>query len=319
MPLLRTIAETRAVVKLNFNNATSELADMSAADARFIIPVLGEDLYNELITALDVVDSGYEILIDLSRRAVGPLAYWMDLPNMQTKITDNGISTFDNDKQQAAHRWEFETLRDNLADKGCFALERMLQYVFENAGTLDWTMPDDYKLIFLTGKAFNKYYPLYQPYRTFESMRPVLRKVEDEYIKSSIGEDFFAELRDLSAEPSTEEAFAIDLLKKAAAHFTIKESIAMLPVKISTNGFTVLLAATEKEPQGEGKAPDAQLTLMHDNADRSGQNYLQRLQKYLNDNASETVFATYFSSDEYTSPATEVVNGNETRNGIFRL
>lgn len=320
MPLITTIETAKLYVKLNYNNSSSALADMAAADTRFLLPVLGQTLYDAILEDIELDTPLLADLTTLCYKAVAPLAYWMDLPTMQTKITDNGISTFDNASQMAAHRWEYEALRDSLADKGCFAMETLLQHLFDNAETYEWTLPDDYKLIFLTGKEFNKYFPLYQPYRTFESMRPVLRKVEDEYIKSVIGEDFFEELRDNDA-PTTAEAAAIKLLKKTAANFTIKAAIEMLPVKLSSYGFTVLLSANEKPPQGEGDAPDNKLSLMHASAERSGQSYLLQLQSYLNTNASETVFATYYASVYYTSPATtaETVNPNSTRNGIFRL
>jgi hypothetical protein len=239
---------------------------------------------------------------------------------MQTKITDNGISTFENTSQQGAHRWEFEALRDMLADKGCYALEALLAHLYEHAADYGWTQPDDYKLIFTTGKDFNIYYPLYQPYRSFESMRAVVRRVEDEFIRSSIGDDFFEELRDATA-PTAEEIIAIKILKKAVAPLSIATSVEMLPIKSTPYGFTVLLQASEKANQGEGQAPDNLLSMMRNNAERSGQSYLLQLKEYLNKTASESVFATYFASEFYVSPATTAaaVNPNSLRTGIFGL
>lgn len=314
MPLITTIETAKEFVKLNYNNSSSALADMAGADARFIIPLIGRDLYDQLLDEItNNVDDHHE-LIQLCRAAAAPLAYWIDLPTLQTKITDNGISTFDNTSQQAAHRWEFEQLSDALADKGCYALEALLDHLYANAADYAWTQPDDYKLIFTTGKDFNIFYPLFQPYRTFQSMRPVVRKVEDEHIRASIGDDFFEELRDATA-PTDEETKAIKIIKKAVAFLTIANSVEMLPVKMSSYGFTVLIRADEKPNQGEEQAPDNLLSMMRNNADRSGQSYLLQLKEYLNKNASESVFATYYASEFYISPATTAaaIDPNSTR------
>jgi hypothetical protein len=49
MPLITTIETAKEFVKLNYNNSNSALADMAGADARFIIPLLGQDLYDQLL------------------------------------------------------------------------------------------------------------------------------------------------------------------------------------------------------------------------------------------------------------------------------
>jgi hypothetical protein len=314
MPLITTIETAKEFVKLNYNNSSSALADMAGADARFIIPLIGRDLYDTLLDEItNNVDTHHE-LIELCRAAAAPLAYWLDLPTMQTKITDNGISTFENTSQVGAHRWEYEALKDALQDKGCFALEALLDHLYANAEDYAWTQPTDYNLIFKTGKEFTVYYPLFQPYRSFESMRAVVRRVEDEFIRAAIGDDFFEELRD-ATDPTDEEAKAIKIIKKAVAPLTMAMAVEMLPIKSTPFGFTVLLQASEKANQGEGQAADNLLSMMRNNAERSGQSYLLQLKEYLNKNASESVFATYFASEFYTSPATTAaaIDPNSTR------
>lgn len=293
-------------VKVNMINEDSSLADIEGAQLRFLLPLLGQTLYDSVV-AVGITDSPLKNLVDLCCRAVAPLAYWMDLPFLQTNISDKGIGTFESDNMQAAHRWEFEQLRDALADKGCQAIETLLQHLFDNKTTYNWALPVEYKTSFLTGKEFSKYFPLFQPYRTFENLRPLVVQVEDQYIRPTIGDAFFEELRDKTA-PSEKDKRAIYLLKKAVANLTIKTAIEVLPVKLSVDGFTVLLQATEKANQGEEAAPGGQLDKTYASVDRSGESYLVHLKEFLNANASD--FATFKASSYYKPP----VAAGEERN-----
>jgi hypothetical protein len=320
MPLIIDISTARQYVKLDFTNSESSLAFMNNADDRFLVPVLGQELYDLVVSESNVTDSAYATLIELCRKAVAPLAYWLELPNIQVRITDKGIGTTASQNMESAHRWEFESLRDQLADKGCWAMEQLLQHLYDNATTYNWTSPDEYKLIFLTGKEFYKYYPVFQPNRTFEALRPLVRQVEDNCIRNLIGDDFFEELRDKAA-PTDEEKKAIAYIKKSVANFTIKSAIETLPVKLSVYGFTVVLSSNSDMPnQGDQHAPSDQLSLLYKSVDRDGGMYLLGLKNYLDNNASESVFATYFAGDYYEAPASrDTTDRNAARVGIVGL
>jgi hypothetical protein len=315
MALINTIEDIRKYgVKAMFFNEDSSLADITGAELQFLQPLLGQTLYEEVLAQAQV-DSAIKTLVDLCKRVVAPLAYWMELPLLQINISDKGIGSFSSENMQAAHRWEYEELKDALADKGCYALEQLLQHLFDNKSTYNWTLPVDYKTTFLTGKEFAKYYPVYQPYRTFESLRPIVKQVEDQYVRTTVGDEFFEYLRD-NAAPTAEEKNALDFLKKAIANLTIKTAIEVLPVKLSTNGFTVLLGdAGDKKTKGEQSAPSALLNITYTSVERTGESYLMRLKDYLNSKASDSVFSTFKNSSYYAAPvdSSTIENPNATR------
>jgi hypothetical protein len=319
MPLINDIETVRANgVKVMFINDDSAIADMISAEERFIVPVLGDALYADLNT--NIADPDFVELLGKVRRALAPLAYWLELPNIQTQITDRGTAAFASQNMVASPRWAFYELRESLADKGCYALENLLQYLFDNKAHYDWALPGDFKLIILTGKEFYNFFPVYQPHRTFLSLRPIIKQVEDQYIRTSIGDTFFEELRD-KASPSPEENKAIALIKVAVANLAVKTACEILPVKISANGFTVvLLDALDKPWQGEQQAPGEQMGMLYKSVQQTGQTYLSKLKDYLNENASANLFASYFSSIYYKAPAVaaSVVDPNSKQN-IFRL
>ena len=318
--LINDIATAKRYVKLMFTNQEASIADMASADNNFIIPITGPDLYAEMLAQLPTPNETFAPLIEFARRAAGPLAYWQDLPTIQARIGDTGIHTVESANTQPLHRWEYEALEESLLNKGCQALEQLLQYLYDHKTDFSWQIPDDYKSIFLTGADFTKYFTLYQPYRTFLNLRAIVKQVEEQYIHTAIGEDFFIALRD-KTELGAEETKAVGLIKKAVANLAIKTAIEILPVRISAHGFTVLLQrTTDRLTDGQANAPEGQMSLMYKSVQRSGDNYLIELVNYLNAKASDSLFTDYRDSDLYKPPVTTPpVDPNDKRNGIFAL
>lgn len=308
MPLVSTIQEAKKYLgNISFSSDDASVPYFARSDKRFTIPILGDALYN--ILAATTVASKYLPLLELYKQAAVPLAYWLEMPLKQSIITERGLQTMDTDRMRSAHRWEYEAVKEALEDIGTYALEDMLEYLHRNAAEMDnWKLPEDYKLTFTTGKEFFKFYPLYQPYRTFLSMRPVMRTVEDQYIKESIGEAFFVELRDIVIADNDankkEKNKAVELLKKCVANLTISLSIELLPVKIGPKGFTVTLSdIAEVVKPGEYQAANTQLSLLKNRTQQSGESYLAQLKEFLDTNASTSLFATYKASSYFTAAA----------------
>lgn len=320
MPLIKNIQQVRdAGLKISFTNNGTQLADMKAAERQFLLPILGTALLTAL-QATPAPDDKFSELLSVAQRAEAHLAYWMDLAVIQTTITDSGLRTFDNNNSQAAHRWEYKEVQDMLEKKGCEALEEMLELLHDNAADWGWQMPGNYNSYFVTGKDFSAYFFLFEPFRTFNQLRPVMKQVEDQYIITTIGEDLFIDLLN-KATLTPLELKAFKLIKKAVAQFTIKMAIEVLPVKISNGGFTVLLTDSSDKPNGqEAQAPTSLMALTHAACEKSGNTYLEELKQLLNTSASAEVFPVYFNSSFYTAPVAsqDAVNRNQNRQ-LFAL
>lgn len=301
-------------VKVNFTNSTSSLPNLTRAEERFLLPVLGQTLYDAVVSTTP--DPAHETLITYCKWVVAPLAYWLELPMIQTQLTDTGLRTAENENYTAAHKWEFEKILASLEEDGCWALERLIKYLFDNAETLSWTAPDEYKIIFKTATEFKRFYPIHQPYRTFESLRPLVTQVQDQYIITSIGEDFFEELRTYDASDAN-ILKAIMLVKKAVANLTIMRAVEVMSVRVTREGFSVQLGDADVQNTGQGNAPENQLSMLHRQCQQNGEGYLNQLKEFLNENASASVFATYFGSDYYVDPDDDVEDANENRTGVY--
>lgn len=327
MALIKDKATLLQFVRINFINDESSLPDFELAEERYLIPIIGYDLYDVVIdtadsetpaepTPQDLLDAE---LLKKCRAVVAPLAYLLDLPNIQVQLTDAGLRTISTDHMQAAHRWEYNEIKESLMDKGAFAIENLLRFLFKEKDSFpEWTGSNEYQeadsLLFKTGEEFRKYFPVHQPYRIFWELRPLIREVEDFYVKSAIGEVFYNELR-TKTEGNEDEKRVLDLIKKTVAQTTIVKAIEKLSVTITNRGFTLLLGAgnTDSVNSGDTPATNNGLSLLYESCQRSGDAYLLQLKEYLNKKASADLFATFFSSSLYEAPVTCVVSPNANR------
>lgn len=315
MPLINTIEQAKVYVGnlMHFNTITS-LPNFTRTDARYLVPILGKTIYDNLVAQAEGTITDAE-LVRLAQQASAPLAYWHDAAGLQAKISDTGIHTFESENQRAAHRWEYEELKEKLQDDALWALDELLEYLFANK-PLSWGPPTEIDTIIQTGNEFNSIFPLFRAHITFNTFRPLIKQVTDQYIISAIGQDFFTELKEATT-LTADEAAVVLLIKKAVAHYTIKTAVDVLPVKIASQGFTVLLNSnTDKANQGEAAATANLLSNLKSTAGNNGDNYQVQLMSYLNSKASETVFTTFFNSEFYTNPTTTVEDPNTNRKGI---
>lgn len=308
MPLIANIQEAQKYLRLRYINANSSMPNFDAVAAKYIVPITGWDLYNSLLLpAPTAVKSALLLLI---KQAIVPLAYWHELASLHVQIGDQGLTVQKSENTEAVHRWEFEQLSNSIADKGCAALDTVISYLKDNQLALAWVAPEGFKTLFTSATDFNRYFNTYQPHRTFEALRPIIQQVEDQYIIPSIGEAFLTWLKENASTNLTITA----TLKKAVANYTIAKSVDLLPVRISTEGFTVSLGFnTDMKQQGQAQAPDTQMSRLVESTKTLGDFYLLQATDLLNTKASSVVYPLYFNSSYYKPPVTQTINRNQSR------
>jgi hypothetical protein len=305
------------------------------AAERFLIPIIGQDQYDALLEEVegfefpadgdDAVPVESVELLRKCRAVIAPLGYMMDLPTIQTQITDAGLRSINTENMQAAHRWEYNEVKEALADSGGYAIDALLKFLFANADDYDlWTECEEYQevssLIFRTGADFNKYFKVHLPHRTWWEFRSLISEVEDFYINSAIGKEFYEQLKDMP-DANDETMAAIVMIKKCVAHLTIVKAIEKKSVKISPLGFTIKSLGAYSEGVGydDQQATGTELSMLYASCERSGDSYLLMLKEYLNATASESVFADYYSSDKYVAPSDEEPVSKNCGRKIFGL
>lgn len=320
MPLFKTIQEIAQYVTISSASTASPLPKQRLAEEEYILPVLGNTLFTSLQAEVEGTVT-HDDLLDKVRFASAFLIYYKELPLMHTIITESGLRTVTNDKIQGAYRYQYEGTRQHLENEGLAALERLYEFLMTNVGDYPtWQNSESYtrlnKNIIKTGKDFSAYYYLFQPNRTFNALQPVMQEVEDFYIKSLMDDDFFTYLKGLST-PTGDELTVSNYFKKAVANLTIHKAITKLAVKVRPEGFTVMLASSDRNPASETNAAVDQLEVLRNETYKDGNEYLNKAVNLLNSKASSTVFPLYFASTYYKGPDTIIEDSNDYNGGMY--
>jgi len=320
MPLITTAAQLRQYCPgITYTSQSAlTLPNMDIADEQYIIPILGQTLYNTIIA----VSTNADILRlkELCMRAVAPLAIMNGLATKQLQISDMGVHSSVSDTTTPATRWAYYELKESLANAGAEALEKVWLQLINNANTYEWTNPLPYKTVFSGGDDFSKFFNVPKPYITFSALAPIISEVQDANIYNNFGESFINALI-AKTTPNANELIAIRLIKAAVANLTINSACSKLSARVTEKGFTVLMGDGGDMPfKGQN---DSSYTLKQDLKNvtaRDGMRYLSELKNYLDTNAGTELFADYYASSYYTAPSTTVKeNPNKNRRGVFAL
>lgn len=324
--LLKTIAEVKAVLRISNLDEDSSLPDIASAEETYIIPAIGQTLYDNLNDSYNADPSELtSIEQDLVKKIQKPLAafaYLDDIGLIHARITDAGIRRTTTDNMPAAYRWEVDEVKNALYNRAYQGLESMLTFLEKYKDQfVDWTTSEAYKrrtkYLIKNGYDFSDQFTLYHPLRTYNSLFGILGDVEGLYVVQTIGETFFNELKALSV-PSADEKIVMDNLKKSIAHYCIMHAAEKLPVRISEYGFTVHQAnGNDSGDSSQGHAPDNNLSMLIKSCERDGNNYLLKAKQYLDQKASAVLFPTYFSSAYYSNPTTTASDDGNARRKIF--
>jgi hypothetical protein len=321
MPLIKDndIVTLRKYVKIAFTaTAVKSMPDIDAAERKYIIPILTQDVFDLLQAKVDNNDASWNTLLNLCRAAVAPIAVWLDLPFYQASLEDGGLKTTHSDNKQAAHQWEYLRIETALVNKGMAALEDLIEHLLKRGSNYQWTDDDDEQSIFRTGKEFTRYLTIHQPNLTFQQLRPLVKEVEDHFIRAAIGDDFYNDLLKLST-PTTTDKIALQLIKKAVANYTGVRCVERLPVKVTPNGLMATLAGNSEAFATDTPAKDNSLDIFMKSCQREGDSYHLQLMQFLNKTASAQVFDKFYSSDYYTAPIATRTEGNDSRSGVCAL
>lgn len=345
--LIRNFSHIQSTgLRVSMLDEDSQLPDISTAEQQFIIPAIGQTLYNALDELLNLLEAPPppppdpldeqepepptppdENLLNLLPRVQKPLAafaYMADLPAIHTRLTSAGLRQTTSDGMPTAYRWQYDQMKAYLEERAYHTLEQMLQFLYDNATIYDEWINQDLLtmrtvLLFKSGNDFGKYYRLQQPYRTYMHLLPIIDEVIDQYLAPSVGRDFLEEISAME-NPDDDTFNLLTSLRYAAANIAISKAAQKLPFRISPEGFTIInnigsanMTATEQNVQ----VKDMGYLQKHTLAD--GEQYLRRAVRLLQTKASAELWNTFFDSDLYKGPDAYQADSGNSRRKIFRL
>jgi len=334
MALIKNIDEVREVLpQLVSNlNASSNLPDFDAVEEKHLVPLIGEALYEDLVSKYDdnSLSEDEEAVLKNVRRLIAAYAFLEDLATTHVFLTDVGVRVYSTGDMQKAAGWEYKELKKFLENKAFDATEVLLLYLWRHKADLPlWTDSDAYEsfegLLIRTGTDFSEQYKLFQPMRTFYALKTLLRDQQDSYVLSAIGADllnYFLQLED----PTADESKIIRQLKKGLAFFTIKHACDHYVVRFGDSGFTIVSefgGDREGDDSGRAGASAHAIKRLKDACDKDGKNFISKaktlaIELRKTDAASEYITAFDNGPLYKKMNASAWTSGNERRK-IFRF
>lgn len=310
MALIRSIADARKFVRLSNTDTTQSLPDIYMTEFLHLIPIIGQDLYDKLNTDYTALSAGgsdaYKKVFDAAQRMIAPLAYANELGTYQAMITSSGVKTTETTSMQSAHQWEFKQLKDDLLNKSAQGMEMLIISLYENQGSLpEWTASNQFKEydeIAIRGALdFNKFYKLFDPYRTFHILRPIIMDVQEQYLVPIIGREMIKWMKGRTDALITVDNVSVNMLntfKKAIVSFTIKHALVQQSVRIDASGFTVLASGPSDDNRNSGRADAGvfKYQTLYNEMEKQGQAWLRDLEDQMR-GAYSGDYNNDFSSD----------------------
>jgi hypothetical protein len=332
MALIKTIAEIKDVLpKFIPNNLDSKvLPNFDQVEAKYLVPLVGIEFYNSLVTKYNgnSLSTDENVLVKKMRLVACAYAFRDEQGYGYVNLTENGMRKILQAQNGELKKWEFEKVAAGLTTLAADATETLLQYLYEKKFAL-WTASEVYqnfqKFLIRTGSDFSSHYALYQPMRTFLSLRTVILHVQTLYITQGIGADLLTYLLALDPIPEGLKT-GMDFLKTSLCFFAIMEACNQLNVQFSDAGFTVLNGtSTDIEEAGRTTADGETLRRKMESANTRGNDFLclaqTELVKYYNaEGAAAAGYKTALEKGplkDFLQPK-EGTSGNERRK-IFVL
>lgn len=299
------------------NSIEAYQSDINEATEDFLKPLLGDALYTLLLSQYEAreatpLQEPDLSLLKYSQAIIANMGISKNVDLRQVQISDQGIQK----GGESAYYYQKVDLQNYFSKRSYRAMELLLLFLEKNIEAFPlWVNSDAYYLnrSFLIPNAyeFQRHYNIKSSRRTYMAMQPIMRKVENFAVIETIGEAFYNELiltvqndPGLTNEQKAENKKLLELyLRPAVAYLTIAEAVKELSLTLSPDGLhlTENIASSDKT-LAQKQATDQQLEIQSERAADNGNQYLSRLQNYLNQNASGTLFKAYYDSSLYQDP-----------------
>lgn len=332
--LITTIAEIKTHIAVNLaNNIESIRPYIEEAEIKYIKPILGSAFYEELLAEYessgsgsgDPIESFEELLMKIQRPLVY-FAYAMYAPTGNIQISDSGFHIATTETKKTAFQWQVTDAVDSWLELAHQGIDQLLEFLELNIEDYpSWKDSDGYTVFretfITTAKEFSGFVNIHNSRRVFITLKSIMKKVEEFELMNVLGEDFYNELKadvlDESSGSGSGDGIESDNLvifpwiKSAVAHLTVARAAVDNYIQLSADG--VHMIATSGVNMKAKKTADQAATMPYVvAAERDGKAYLHKLRDYLNKNASEEKYATYYESDLYE----EIEDGNYTPSGL---
>ncbi len=311
--LIDNISQVLVAASINVSNTIENWYPyIEEAQETFIRPVLGKDLYDQLqdtvllLAGTEQNKPPIEVkMTDLLERIRKPLALyalWLGADEFGVSVSSQGIQVIETPTHKTAPQYRVQNLKENWIRRANTALDIALKFIEENLDDYPNYIHQDSDLFIRTTLEYNSEVDIRESRRVFVTLKPIIRSVENKYILPTLSPQLFNELKTArrSADPLVVEySRLLALIRPSLAHLAMARALQEIAIDFLDWGIFDTAGNTFANVSSKQASNKERIAVMYEANLRDGEAELKALQQFLDENASETIYPSYFHSSRY--------------------
>lgn len=309
--------------EVNRNMAWSELSPyIRQATRRFIIPFVGQDLYDDiadLVQASGSLDAEQAEFLERLRDAIAYCTIMVALPKKKAVISSMGaVENVATEGTTSTSLWGFKTTLWSVAQDADRNTDDLMAYLEQQVldGNVYFDLWKDHAAysvgnsdLFRTTADFNRYQNIASSRRTYIAILPILSQVSKRHLIPAISQAQYDELKEeiKSGNVSTENTPLLDLVRAAAAAWAVYYAADKLSILPDQDGFRVISNADAVDQRAySSEVTTSAIDRIKYSAERDARNNMADLIAFLHENA-----------DDYPLWKASIANPDNDTDGTF--
>lgn len=277
-------------------NINTMMAWLDKAERKFLIPVIGQEMYEYLLTAGDDTE-----LCQIAQRVVAWYGYYLSLPHLNITPSDLGLKVNVSANTAELPKWKYTELLRSAADMADDEMEDLLGYLFGQVDIPQWENSEAAKrcksTFFTSALKLTMVVPMVKGrYRTFLELYPYLMNAQEK-LEPILTSEVLEQIRAANlANPIMLLSADADLLKHcrnfiapmAALDALVDSKLRLYPDGLKT---TTYEDAFGQQPTG------TQERIIIEQQEKLRKQMIEAqtaLKAFLDRTASETIFPSYY-------------------------
>lgn len=317
-----------ALAGINFNSITPSIKQ---AELRYIVPIIGNALFDDLNTKHNGAGATGKdaVLLTKLNTALSSLVLYLYAPITEVQLSDKGLRRGHSEAMPGAFKYQVQEYRTAILDRGFEALEDAIRYLEANASDFTlWTASPEFtlyrSLLIRTGDELHQYYSgIKYPRRLYTLLQSTMYNVQELFLKPALGEvytDIMALQSMASPDYSEEQIELLKSLKRCIAHHTIAQGLPQILATMDENGVHVLTIGVDSTHSQSKRvsASDNHLSLIVSSATATANAWFDAAKDYLNATATADIFPSWYAKLQAEAQAISMTD-NCTSSGAFSM
>jgi hypothetical protein len=302
-------------VSSDFDSLSPHIAN---AEADYLIPVIGQQTYDELQLFYDSASSGSADLpeeesgsgtseedeaadkkktelLRLVQSCVTHIAFWIGYDLLNSYITDDGFKRTESEKIKSLFKYQEDNLKQYFRTNGFNRLDTVLQFLEDNAQTFTtFAVSAQYTVLksaFIPNTAaFNRIVFIGGSRLTFLRMIPHMQLIEEVEIRPLLGSVALAQLREEMLKESPRPAITgiVPIIQKAVAYLASGMLMQESGADLTDNGLYFSSQSSITGNNSEKKPSDAlRIATLSERNRHIGNAFLDQVRSYLVTHAAD--------------------------------